>query len=424
MRLLITILQVALGIFTENPELSAGNLCGYFPQDTLVSEVPKGYKPFYISHIARHGSRYLGNSASKYFHAIDTLDFYAARGMLTADGLSLRDDLKAMYDMTVDHFGDLTELGALEHRQICSRMVRHYPEVFSNGKRTHVEAFTTPSPRVVASMDSFISELAERSPNLVIDTFKTDWGEDAASQEVNGYNHRLNDALKEDVNKEDRRLRKLAKEINGGNGDFHAFAERIFLEPETIPYSTVYFLARYSYKVIKTGRVTEPAVMPSMGKYYTATELYALWVDNGISWLKFMSRPDYESPLATTRGYGIVDRIVKDADDAINAGSTSAATLRFSHDTYLLPLMAAIPLEGTVLECDRMEFLEHFQDFNFICPGCNVQLVFYRKKCGGPILVKFLLNEKETLIHGLAPKTGCYYDWEAVKKFWAARMQA
>jgi len=420
MRLLFTILQVALGIFSKDPEMSAGNLCGYFPQDTLVSEAPKGYKPFYISHIARHGSRFLDSDVSKYFRAIDTLDFYAAQGMLTADGLSLMEDLRCMHSMTEGHYGELTQLGAQEHRQICGRMVLHYPEVFSGSARTQVQAFSTPSSRVIASMESFLSELGERCPQMAVDTFKTHWGGDVKSQEVVGYNHLLTGDLKKESRKRDKELRKLGKVINGGNGDFHVFAGRIFLEPEKISPSTVYLVARYSYKVLKTGRLTNPAAMPSMGKYFTASELYALWVNNSLHWLKYLNRPDYVTPEVATRGYGILDRIVHDADEAIESGSTAAATLRFSHDTYLLPLMGAIGFEGTCPDCEDTEMFEHFQDFNFVPPACNVQLVFYRKKSRGPVLVKFLLNEKETLIPGLKPKTGCFYDWRAVKKFWAS----
>lgn len=421
MKLLFTILQVALGIFSKDPDLAAGNLCGYFPQDTLVSEAPKGYKPFYISHIARHGSRFLDKSASKYFQAIDTLDFYAAKGMLTADGLELMEDLRCMYNMTEGHYGELTELGAREHRQICSRMVRHYPEVFSNGKRVRIEAFSTSSPRVIASMEAFITELGERSPKMAVDTFVTDWGADVLSQEVVGYNHLLDDAKKEVLKDFDKNSRQLGITLNGGTGDFHVFAERIFLEPETIPASTVYLVARYSYKVFKTGRLTEPETMPGMGKYFTASELYALWINNTMHWLKYMNTPDFPSPLVATRGYGILDCIVEDADEAIKSGSDAAATLRFSHDTYLLPLMSAMRFEGACPDCDESEMLDYFQDFNLVPPAGNVQLVFYRKNCLSPILVKFLLNEKETVIPGLKPKTGCYYDWKAVKRFWATR---
>ena len=34
---------------------------------------------------------------------------------------------------------------------------------------------------------------------------------------------------------------------------------------------------------------------------------------------------------------------------------------------------------------------------------------------------RLLLNEKETLIHGLEPATLCYYDWESLKRFWQDR---
>ncbi|MBO4476474.1 MAG: hypothetical protein J5737_07125 [Bacteroidales bacterium] len=419
MKLLFIILQVALGIFSENPELAAGNLCGYFPQDTIVSEAPRGYKPFYISHIARHGSRFQSDGAVKYFQAVDTLESCARQGLLTADGLALMEDIRMFRDMSQGHYGELTGLGALEHRQICGRMVRHYPEVFSGGKRNRVEAFTTSSSRVMASMDAFLSELSERAPGLVVDTFKTNWGKDIRSQEVIGYMKSMTDDQKKESDQKGKQLLKTGRKLAKGRNDCHVFAERIFLEPEKVPSSTVKYLAKATHRTFKTGRVTEPGTMPGMGKYLTADELYSLWISSCIQWLKYLNLPGYTSPLLTTRGYGILDRIVKDADDAIMSKSSSAATLRFSHDTYLLPLMGAIGLEGTVIDCDEMEVLDHFQDFNFVCPACNVQLVFYRRGCS-PVLVKFLLNEKETLIHGLAPRTGCFYDWNAVKQFWAA----
>ena len=41
-------------------------------------------------------------------------------------------------------------------------------------------------------------------------------------------------------------------------------------------------------------------------------------------------------------------------------------------------------------------------------------MIFYRGK-DGDVLVKFLVNEKETLLRGLAPVSGPYYKWETVK---------
>jgi hypothetical protein len=47
--------------------------------------------------------------------------------------------------------------------------------------------------------------------------------------------------------------------------------------------------------------------------------------------------------------------------------------------------------------------------------------LFAGNKRNSQILVKFLLNEKETLIHGLEPHTGIYYDWSEVKEFWQSQ---
>ena len=44
-----------------DPKKAYGNDYPYQPQGTGLTKAPKGYKPFYISHYARHGSRYYWN---------------------------------------------------------------------------------------------------------------------------------------------------------------------------------------------------------------------------------------------------------------------------------------------------------------------------------------------------------------------------
>ena len=43
------------------------------------------------------------------------------------------------------------------------------------------------------------------------------------------------------------------------------------------------------------------------------------------------------------------------------------------------------------------------------------QIVFYRNR-DGHVLVKFLVNEKETLLRGLEPMQGPYYEWSVVRE--------
>ncbi len=58
------------------------------------------------------------------------------------------------------------------------------------------------------------------------------------------------------------------------------------------------------------------------------------------------------------------------------------------------------------------------------CPfAANLQMVFYRShKESAPVLVKFLVNERETAIPVLTAVEGPYYNWEDVKAFLSTRV--
>ena len=51
--------QSSLEEITANPEKAGGVYLAYPTEFAPQSKAPKGYKPFYISHYGRHGSRYL-----------------------------------------------------------------------------------------------------------------------------------------------------------------------------------------------------------------------------------------------------------------------------------------------------------------------------------------------------------------------------
>ena len=411
MTLISIILQVAIGLFAQNPDFSASNLSAYYPQDTLVSEAPAGYKPFYISHIARHGSRFL--VSGKNFKVIDQLDEYAKAGKLTDEGLAMLQDLRVLHDMSEGHYGELTPLGEREHKEICERMVRHYPEVFQDENRRHIDAYSTNSGRVIKSMESFLEEFDELTSGLRVEKNITKKGCDPRiNQEVRGFN----------VSKEDKELGKkngkhfsaTRRKLQKGH-NFKEFAAKIFVYPDSIEAKKVSEIARMSQYCFRTAIMVEMTAMAPLKRYFTPDELYNLWLSSNFSWAKYLQYPGMKH-FTYPYGRGIIECMVEDADEAIGKRSHTAATLRFSHDTYLMPLMAAFPFEGLYLECEDIEIPEVFQDWRYICPACNVQLIFFRNK-KNKILVKFLVNEKETLLHGLAPDKGCFYEWGRVKKF-------
>ena len=150
----------------ENPAYAS---CNYhiYPDsiDAQLTPAPKGKQPFYISHYGRHGSRYISNRSGfdepfmMMMHA-DSLD------ELTPTGQRVLEVMKQIMNNSEDRWGELTEHGRRQHREIIRRMAERFPEVL--GDTAHVEARSTIVPRCIMSMGTAMMELAQINPKLRI----------------------------------------------------------------------------------------------------------------------------------------------------------------------------------------------------------------------------------------------------------------
>lgn len=102
------------------------------------------------------------------------------------------------------------------------------------------------------------------------------------------------------------------------------------------------------------------------------------------------------------------------AQDALQEGSDVAADLRFIHDSGFTPLCTLLGLDGfPVLEVRRAHKEWNAAD---VVPMCaNLQIIFYKAK-NRDVLVKVLVNEKESAISGLTPVEGPYYRWNDLRQ--------
>ncbi|MBQ3882799.1 MAG: histidine-type phosphatase, partial [Bacteroidales bacterium] len=105
--------------------------------------------------------------------------------------------------------------------------------------------------------------------------------------------------------------------------------------------------------------------------------------------------------------------IVNKADEALKTGEY-CVDLRFGHDFPILTLFGYLGLEGAGDRLTMEEARYKWFATDFVPFAANLQMIFYKNKSGN-VLVKFLVNEKETLLRGLKPETGPYYKWETVK---------
>lgn len=404
--------QTARELIAENPLRAAGTLHAYEPLDTAYSQPPPGYKPFYISHFGRHGSRYHGSASS--FSAVATLEKYHEDGLLTSKGDSVLHDLRLIFKASEGNYGSLTKRGAWEHHEIARRMQTHYPEVFNDPSRNTVYAVSTQSQRVMDSRDAFLSSLCSLAPGLNVRIFteKDKKLFDGAHQEVRGYS----------PDKEEKQYLKTvsvkaAKKRWTDSLDRTRIMKEWFIDPSKVPSSIV-------TSVYNAGRVRQTMTeegLPWIEKYYLPSELFYIWCDNDISWFNSSCiTPDNKGIIARRGGGGILEMIIRDADSAIREGGV-AAHLRFSHDTKLMPLLTAMGVEGADFEGDPALAPEKMFNFQNICMAGNVQLIFYRTG-EGRVLVKILKNEKEVTVPALDSYQGPYYEWETLKEFFIARM--
>lgn len=383
----------------ENPLRSACGMYHYEPCTDALTPAPEGYEPFYISHFSRHGSRYPGNSSEKYFgKLLRQLDSLAACSSLNENGILLADACHRLYDECSGNWERLTSRGAAEHRGIGSRMLQNFPGVFAVDS---IDVYSTTSKRVMLSRDNFLSSLGALRTNSVLQDASAD-----ARQEVKGFT--IPDDLKAGDNPDTYPRDMLPLRDN-------ALLSTIFFNEGSSP-------KKYDFHIIRKGLhcLEYCPVLEDYSAYLPAFNLFPVGecifnaASSANARLALMgttaANPNHKQEL---RGVGIARKVVEDADRAIEERNL-AATLRFSHDFYVLVLACVIGVEGADIDCPANEAFRQFEPIRFSGMASNMQMVFYAGR-EGDVIVKVLWSEKEARINGLEPFDGPYYRWDDLR---------
>lgn len=375
------------------------------PVQKAPTPAPAGYKPFYISHYGRHGSRYM-ISNRYYVKAIGKLDTAAMYGLLTAKGAEVLEKLRAGYADAWNRDGDLTALGGRQHMEIARRMYERFPELLS--QPIEVDARSSTVGRCMISMFYFCQELEGLNPDLVVrmDASTRDMRfvvddrsvRPQAAPAMEGYQSRVGKIREKGYNPA-RLMKTLFKDVRKASG---------FVDgPELM--ECLYHVAQDMQNV--------PELEISLMDIFTGDELFNIWKGFNAGWLVNSGLVPGSTP-SYLRKKEVRDSIQSIADRVIREGRP-ALSLRFSHDSSVLPLTYLMGLKEAMGATPDIENLYKKISVDKLIPmAANIQLVFYRKDGSDDILVKFLLNENETSIP-VRTDVAPYYHWEDVKAFWA-----
>lgn len=408
--------SIARETFEKDLRISANNYQAY-PDKNLptLTPAPKGYTPFFINHYGRHGSRWLIDPKD-YSIPVEQLSKGEINGKLTQRGKEVLAACRNILEASRQRLGELSDIGAEQHQGIARRMVENFPEVWQGD--AHVDARSTVVIRCILSMLNETDMLKSLNPRLRITT-------DASEHDMYYMNYRdtvaiaAQRAARPAVNEFKDKLfppKELDKRL--GKITSRLFTDKKFVRDSIDSFTLVMRL----FDVVSNMQSHHD--FENINLYtgvFTADDATLIWTYNNARWYVYSGNTpltNHTGPLAHRH---LLLNFVEAADIAIASG-TNSATLRFGHESVVLPTVCLMGLNGMDYETTQLETLaEHWRSYEVFPMAANIQMVYYRKPGSDDILVKILLNEHEATLP-IATDVAPYYHWTDVRKHFLNRI--
>lgn len=406
----------ALSVYRPYPEVTQAQI-------DALTEAPDGYKPVYFSSYVRHGQRKLHRDEYTDY-PLSILEKASAEGQLTPLGERILAKIRIIDRDLENSLGILTPLGEEQHEGIARRMYGNYPELFSS-EGLHIHCFSTVYQRTMMSMFTESETLSKLNPSVVVSREASD----ALTQLIGGYH----DAYKEEPHIP-------FDEFLSAHFDARPVLERLF--GANVPVLDEDKLVRNLYVTGADAGGLDLENVTFLSSLFTADELFVIHQGMNSMLYTRTGSSSFNGHNTLPSMIPLMDDFICRADAAL-ASATPSADLRFGHDSYLIPFVGLLGLNGyNVVEPDPLKYIDVFQDYMISPMAGNVQMVLYSKSAAGlsgsvcsaasagsavredrgcpdGILVKFLLNETECSLP-IGTDVYPYYHWEDVKAYCAS----
>lgn len=375
---------------------------------------PDGYKPFHMEHYGRHGARWIVLDF-EYTQPAQIMQEAHDKGKLTPLGEEVYRLVADQNTRGASRRGDLTEIGAEEHRAIARRMAAAYPEIFAPGN--HVDARSSVKLRCIISMLNELNELKAAQPSLDIacDASEADmhymvpeWSDSAKKVKQQAYEKYL--------------IPFHSKHLSQGK-----FLKKLFNDRKYADSVPLQLLA--DRLIVMLGAMqSHPGAPWLTEKVFSPEEIRHAWLKNNAIWFFEAGNSPMTKGLIPYEKAATLRNIIASADTAA-VSPRSGANLRFGHDGIVIALATLMEFDDLWQPIDSLEQLEgRWHDYWIIPTACNIQIVFYRPD-GRPspdnVLVKVLLNEKEVRLPvAPAPQGHPYYRWTDLRGYYLNKLDS
>lgn len=382
-----------------------GTATPYVKEFPSLSKAPDGFKPFYINHLGRHGARFLSKD-KKIDKVLNVLLDAKKDGYLTKNGEELVVKLEKFKDFEKTKFGLLSDVGKKMEFDIANRMLKNFPEVFSD-KNREILANSTYVPRAIESMDEFLKVF-------------------------NGYK------IEKKINSKDDNLLRFFdtnssylkfKENADYQKEFKEFEKRdknAYLEVCKNLFKKDFKMSKKDLRKFASGLYAIYINQDSAGldvglkEYFNEDSLKYFWQNkNSINYIT--KGPGLNNDISYKIAGILLQNFIKTSDEAIK-NNKICANLRFAHAETIMPFVALIGVDFASKKAKNIFDISKIYDDSKVSPmGANIQWIFY-KNDKNEILVKMLYNEKE-INFPFDSDTKPYYKYSDIKKFYEQKLK-
>ena len=297
---------------------AGSNYYAYPAPDVALTPAPKGKSPFYISTYARHGSRYLIR-AKEYEEPYQLMKKAGDAGKLSELGKETLSQLADLREEARDRYGELTPLGAEQHRGIAQRMYDHFPEVFS-GKAV-IDAKSTVVIRCIISMENALLQLVRNNPELIIRS-------DASQHDMYYMNQQDSVLYKKRMPKDiyARYLEFCKKHVIHDQAMRRLFNDSVYYR-DSIDGNV---LNQQIFKLASSVQGTEMRHHFNLFNIYTTQEIYNNWLQYNAYWYLLFGRSPWNGGTQPFTQRNLLRKIIEEADEAIAKEGHGATLTRRS----------------------------------------------------------------------------------------------
>ena len=333
--------------------------------------------------------------------------------VMAADrGKEVLDACRKMLDASQMRLGELSDVGAEQHQRIARRMFQNFPEIWEGDVR--VDARSTVVIRCILSMLNATQVLKSLNPRLNITT-------DASEHDMYYMNYR--DTVAIAAQQASRPLVNELKDKIFTPKRLEKMTSRLFNDKKFVRDSIDSFKFEYTLFDVVSNMQSHHA-FDGIDLYtgvFTVDDATSFWTYNNARWYIYSGNTSLNNHTGARAHRHLLRNFVEAADVAIASG-TSSATLRFGHESVVLPMVCLMGLNGMDYDTSDLSTLaEHWQSYKVFPMAANIQMVYYRKAGSDDILVKILLNEREATLP-IASDCAPYYHWTDVRRHFLTRI--